>query len=701
MIFDEKQFRRWWDVFHSDNPLTEIRLIGCGRIESGYFVNCEAAIDALRNVPCQMGVYSPINEITPSCYSRPQRDHFGTGKISTTSGDDITCRRWIFIDFDPKRAGDTNATDAEKEEARAVMLSVGCFLRDQGFSSPVVIDSCNGYHLYYRVNMANTPEVTTLVKDFLRVINMWFGNNICKIDLQVCDPNRTAKVAGTKSNKGFDSPERPQRFSHFVRIPETITTTNISYVVKVASMIPEKEQPNRFNGYSCHFDLEEFISKHGIEVVRRQSFGDGVKLVLKECPFDSNHKAPDSAIFVMNNGAIGFKCLHNSCSSYTWKDVRLHYDPQAYDRRDVAEFEAKRDFFSTAPRPAPVIMEETDDKGKKWMTLSSIEWEDPSKLTFIPTGFTGIDSQIGGLALGDVTIISGLAGVGKTTALDNILLSSIQHGYKCAIWSGELSPQRFASWFNQMAAGRNFVDKGIRNGSEYYYCNEKVSQLIDKWTEDKIFLYNNNYGNKASQILKDVRDCVRERGVQLLVFDNKTVMSLDTYIGDKNEREAGLINELADFAIAAKVHILLVCHPRKEVLSQLLRMESIAGNSDLYNRASNVLLLHKVGLDFERRAKEFYRADTLNEIARYGYTTVVEVAKNRSHGRTDVVAGLYYEQESRRLRNDMAEYIVYDWQEGYLPPQNDPRVQAALEKSLQTFSDDVEEWEKEQDDLPE
>ena len=46
-----------------------------------------------------------------------------------------------------------------------------------------------------------------------------------------------------------------------------------------------------------------------------------------------------------------------------------------------------------------------------------------------------------------------------------------------------------------------------------------------------------------------------------------------------------------------------------------------------------------------------------------GYNLVLEVAKNRSLGVVDFLVGLYYEPETRRIKNNVAENIVYGWQE--------------------------------------
>jgi len=690
MYINPQTFRQWWDVFHSDNPLTEIRLLGkVGKFKktaSGYFTDCETALRAIQDYPDELGIYAPINKIKDSCLGRVQNNCFVDSPEATTSDSDIEGRRWLLIDFDPKRSSGTNSTDAEKREAHKVMTAVGCFLRDMGFSSPVVADSCNGYHLMYRVNLANSSENVELVKQFLATLDMYYSNEACEVDTTVFNAARISKVYGSKSVKGSNTEDRPQRDSKFLKVPDDIEPTDIAFIRRVVAQIPVKEEPNRFNGYRENFDIESFIRDHNIEIVRRSRFQSGEKLILKECPFDSNHKAPDSAIFIMDSGAIGFKCLHNSCSSYTWKDVRLHFDPSAYSKTDHAEYERRRDYYSTAPRPAPVVIEQNEKDGSKWLSMKDIEWQDPNTLTYIPTGFSELDKKMGGLALGDVTIISGRAASGKTSILNNMLLSAIQHGYKAAIWSGELSPQRFKRWINQAAAGANFVNKS-KMGDESYYCPREIGDKIDKWTDGKFYLYNNNYGNKSSQILKDVRDCVKKHGTQILVFDNKMAMALDSYDGDKNEKEAGLINELKDFAIQSQLHIILVCHPRKDQMNALLRMESIAGNSDLYNCASNVFLCHRVGRDFEKRATEFFGAERVKEMTDMNYGEIIEVAKNRSHGLADFILGLYWENKTRRFLNTIDEYVIYGWQETYLPPVAPPMP---FEESIQPSE---EEWE--------
>lgn len=655
--------REWYSIFKNNRDLVEIRIIdpsSTKKVYSGYFKDVETLITAISPYDnCQ--IYFTLNKVKEACYSRFQRDKILIGQ-TTTSGSDIDGRDWCLIDVDGDRPSGTNATDAEVEIAKKVANNVALFLRDNGFAPPVVCLSGNGVHLLYKQNMANTDKNTETMKKFLQVLDMLFSTQGAHIDIAPHDPNRICKLYGCYSRKGANTPDRPQRLSQIVSVPEEVRATPNEYFEKIASMLPEREKPSKFNNYSTErFDIEGFIAQHGIQIAKRTSFHDGQKLILEECPFCSEHKAPDSAIFVLNSGAIGFKCLHNSCAQYTWRDVRLHFDPAAYDRKSVGEYQHKRDYYSSNNRlPAPQIVGENADKGKKWLSMSDIVYRDPSQLIAIPTGIRVLDKKTMGLIMGDVSIISGISGSGKTSLINFFILNAIQRGYKVACWSGELQDFRFQSWLDQMAAGPNFVRQ--KEGYDgLYYAPKDICKQVNDWIGSNLVLYNNEYGNKFSQIFADIKECVESTGAQLLIIDNLMALQLDAYFGDKNEKQSTFINELKDYAKRKNIHIILVCHPRKEQNNVLLRMESISGTADLTNLADNVFIIHRVGHDFRKRARDFFGDGVIDEYS--VYDSVVEICKNRSFGHKDLLIGLYYDRPSRRFKNDPAEHIIYGWQD--------------------------------------
>lgn len=657
---NEITIRQWYDTFKSGEELVEVRIVDNAykRTYSGYFTDVNTLLNEIRKYD-NCNIYFTLNAINPACYDREQHDRIVTKPKSTTSDNDIVGRDWILIDIDTKKPSDTNSTDEEKEMAKEVVNNVFKFLRDEGFEKPVVCDSGNGFHLLYKIAMKNSNENTTICKEFLQVLDMLFSNPNVEIDCTTHNASRVCKLYGTFSRKGSNTKKRPQRESKILRIPDEIKITPNEYFAKVAAMLPKPEQPSKSNYYSNEkFDLEAFLNKHHIAVrniLRTSSF---TKYILDECPFNSSHRAPDSAIFEMSNGGLGFKCLHSSCSQYTWKDFRLKFEPDAYDHKEYQRHEHKMQYYSQQKKEPFVPKKEDSTKGKKWLAMTDVQYVDMSKLVAIPTGYKELDKKIIGLLMGDVTVLSGLSGSGKTSWIDCVVLNAVQRGYKVGIWSGELQDFRFQSWIDQISAGKNYVCK--KEGYEnYYYAPKNIANQINKWLEGKLFLYNNNYGNKWQQLFADIKTLVENEGTQLIVLDNLMALQIDSYDGDKYTQQTRFINDLKEYAKAKNIHVILVCHPRKE--GGFLRKESISGTADLTNLADSVIIIHRIGKDFEQRAGEFFGKDKVLPYLKYN--SVIEVCKNRSMGVIDLLVGMYYEVESRRLKNEISENIVYGWQE--------------------------------------
>ena len=188
---NEATIRQWYDIFKGNKDLVEIRVLDpeSKRSYSGYFTDIETLLREIKPYD-KCNLYFTLNVINPACYSREQHDRISTKPKSTTSDNDIVARKWCLIDIDCEKPSDTNSTDAEKDAAKIVVNNVYRFLRDQGLESPCVCDSCNGWHLLYRMNMINTPENTDIMKKFLRVLDMYFSTDKVKIDLTTFNSSR-------------------------------------------------------------------------------------------------------------------------------------------------------------------------------------------------------------------------------------------------------------------------------------------------------------------------------------------------------------------------------------------------------------------------------------------------------------------------------------------------------------------------------
>lgn len=659
-----QQIYLWWHLFKNDGKeLCEIRCLDGQNTYSGYYHSVENIIRDIAPLSDQpnMQMYFILNSINEACYDRQQHEVLVRKPKNTTSDIDIEGRFFILLDFDPCRPAGVGSTDEELEWAHQKALTVFRYLKDQGFSQPIVTQSGNGWHLYYKVQLSKSHENTKLVERFLKAIAMMFSDEQVEIDTSVHNLSRITKLVGTYAKKGSNTEERPWRLSKVVKYPESIEVTPKAYIEKIANLYKdERPQPSRENNYGhSKFDLIEFFSRHNIEYrTVRTSFG--TRYILKECPF-GGHKDPDSMVFQYDTGAIEFMCYHNSCQQYHWKDFRLFYEPDAYDKKDYKEFRQKQQYYEKYTEPEP-IKEESEELGKKWLSLRDIKLVKDSERFSIKTGIYALDKAIGGLFESETTLLSGINASGKTAILNQIILNAAQRNVPSGLWSGELPANRIKAWICQTAAGKQNVTK-VEGRDNAYEVNENVIGKIEDWLDERLVIYNNNYGSNSEQILADVEEAIQKYNLKLVMLDNLMALSLDDMVGTMNEKQKALMIKLDALAKKYRIHILIIAHPRKEANFQLLRKESISGTSDLTNIVWNVLLIHRVGDDFEKRATEFWGKERTNKLILEGYNNVIEVAKNRDYGVVDFIVGLFYEMETKRFKNSKAETIHYDWEE--------------------------------------
>jgi hypothetical protein len=235
-------------------------------------------------------------------------------------------------------------------------------------------------------------------------------------------------------------------------------------------------------------------------------------------------------------------------------------------------------------------------------------------------------------------------------------LNIIQQNYKVALWSGELRADILKSWIQMVAAGKDYLRPSQFEQGQYY-VPDSIGSKIDAWLDGKFFLYNNKYGNVASQVLHDIK-ILTKAGVKVFVIDNMMSMNIDVFDGDKNEKQKQFILALKDFAMEEQVHVILVAHPRKSVA--FLRKTDISGSGDIINAVDNCFIFHRVNEDFIHAITEFYDAARASQLRQYG--NVLAVEKNRLRGVVDLMVGMQYEIESRRFKNYIDEDIHYDWE---------------------------------------
>jgi hypothetical protein len=661
-MINEETIRRWWDIFVKENSFTEVRILGRFQY-SGYFNNVESVINAIKpySEMDDEQIYFVLNKIDNACYGRQQSEKLVKSPKITTNDNDIVKRSFVFVDFDPVRKSGTNASNDEFELAHKKAQDVFRFLREKGFSDPIISKSGNGFHLTFKVDMPNDEKTTEIIKRFYEYLASVFSDDKVDIDTKVFNLARLCKLYGTTAKKGANLQDRPWRMSEIIYVPKELNLTPIEKFKELADLLPKKEEPKptaKMLRVGERFDLESWLVSHGIEYRKKQE-GTSTKYEIKTCPWHQTHSSNNpfsSALFQDAEGKITYTCAHSHCKDKQWKDFRLFYEPNAYDRPVYQPQYAPRQYAPQKPRYE--IKEEIPELGEKWLSMSSIQKVDLSKLEHYATGFTELDKNIIGLYMSEVTILSGSNASGKSSWLNTLLLNIIQQGAKVALWSGELRPDILKTWVQMVAAGKNNLRQSTYGDGKYYVPNN-IAERIDQWLDGKFFLYNNEYGAKWQQIFHDM-ELLLKAGVKVFALDNLFSLDIDILDGDKNSKQRELILQIKDFAKKNQVHIILVAHPRK--VTTFLRKNDISGTSDLQNAVDKIFIIHRVNNDFFRAGAEFFGQSKIQRFQCFG--NVIEVCKERLYGVVDLLVGMQYEIESRRFLNSIDEDKHYGWENG-------------------------------------
>lgn len=371
---DENEIRKALSVLKQPGKLFEIRVLRKSGSKSytmsAYFNDIDTAIKKMKSTKVwkNSNVYFTLNEINPACFSREQHNEF-IESTKTTDDPDILSYKLMLVDLDPERTKEVSSSEEELVAAGEVAKNVITFTRAIGWPEPIQGMSGNGYHFLYELDsIPNTEETKTIIKKVLETLQQKFGTDGCKVDEVNFNPSRICKLYGTVAHKGSSTQDRPHRMSRIISVPDVrgkVTKHQLEAVAalwtdpnsrgkqannskKASGTTPAftNEQKTEYSDKlqkSCKKygirDLGEYLDSIGISHQPSETWRTGRKWVLDSCPFDENHKAPDSAVFQFADGQLRFRCLHNSCKDYHFAQFLNKVDPKRYASASIQQSE--------------------------------------------------------------------------------------------------------------------------------------------------------------------------------------------------------------------------------------------------------------------------------------------------------------------------------------------------------------------------
>ena len=315
MRINKDQVREWYWTFKDNKEAVEIRIVfsdgKAPRVMHKIFDQAEAIIDYLESLPNRPHhCYWTLNRLADASL-----DH-------TVQDSDIARREWLLIDFDPDRPARTSSSDYEKNLARETMMAVMDDLDSRGFPMPIITDSGNGFHMYYKLDAPNDPETTRTVEAFLHALSDKFSDDFVKIDTVVSNPSRISKIPGTWAVKGEPTDERPHRMSKIISVPPSIRIVELSMLRSVAEDCGDSFMEAGDPGADSPIDqdIDEMMSGMD-EYERRQRIETTQKYIEA---FDKHIEAGGSVRFLESDWLWD---MHSNRSARPGKTISIMFSP--------------------------------------------------------------------------------------------------------------------------------------------------------------------------------------------------------------------------------------------------------------------------------------------------------------------------------------------------------------------------------------
>ena len=239
--------------------------------------------------------------------------------------------------------------------------------------------------------------------------------------------------------------------------------------------------------------------------------------------------------------------------------------------------------------------------------LADVEYKDLSKLPKIRTGVLELDKTLrGGICFGQVVLLSGKRGEGKSTFGSNLFADALDQGYKCFAYSGELPDYHFKGWLNAQLAGT--AHTSVRKdefGEPDYYVDEETDRVISNWYRGRAFIYDRQMveGDELESLTETVRKAVSQKGIRFVMIDN--LMTAMDDVDDQSNlylAQSKFVDALKEIAIEYDCVVILIAHLRKtgkDEKGNAFDNDSVSGSSDITNRVDIVMNYSKAPEDAE------------------------------------------------------------------------------------------------------
>ena len=260
--------------------------------------------------------------------------------------------------------------------------------------------------------------------------------------------------------------------------------------------------------------------------------------------------------------------------------------------------------------------------------LADVEYRDLSKLPKIKTGVLELDKVLkGGICFGQVVLLSGKRGEGKSTFASNMFADALDQSFRCFAYSGELPDYHFKNWLNAQLAGN--AHASVRTdefGEPEYYVDSETDKRISEWYRGRAFIYDRQIveGDEFESITETVRKVVAQKDIKFVLIDN--LMTAMDDVDDQSNMylaQSRFVDALKKIAMEYDCVVILIAHlrkPGKDEKGSAFDNDSVSGSSEITTRVDIVLNYGKAPEDSE--------ADSILQVGKNRLAGVLRLGKD-------------------------------------------------------------------------